>query len=50
MILKSIFEEFSVYLWKKECSLALNSESTLETSKELLECADKYGDALKGDL
>ena len=49
-ILQSVEEEFSIYLWKKECSLALQSDSTLENSKDLLKSAEKYEAALRGEI
>ena len=49
-ILQSVEEEFSIYLWKKECSSALQSDSTLENSKDLLKSAEKYEAALRGEI
>ena len=47
-ILQSVEEEFSIHLCKKECSLALQNDSTLDNSKEILKSAEKYETALRG--
>ena len=48
-ILQSVEVEFAIHLCKKECSLALQYDSSLDNSKEILKSAEKYETALRGE-